>query len=143
MRVMARAPTSCGATAINPCGASVTVNTATTMATAVGHRMRRPTVISTSIQTNSTPKAISGSGRSPLLNGNQAARKTAAPVSTAAELRATRVPSRGSTNRLRISQVPIAARVAGSRIQTPAVLIDASWASTLWYQSNGASEAPK
>jgi hypothetical protein len=42
-----------------------------------------------------------------------------------------------------ISQVPIAARVAGSRIQTPAVLTDANCASTDWYQSKGASAAPK
>jgi hypothetical protein len=46
-------------------------------------------------------------------------------------------------HRLMISQVAIAAAVAGSRIQTPAVLIEARWASTLWYQSNGASLAPK
>ena len=42
-----------------------------------------------------------------------------------------------------ISQVAMAAAVAGSRIHTPAVLIDAMCASTLWYQSNGASAAPK
>ena len=52
-------------------------------------------------------------------------------------------PSRGSTWRLRISQPPIAAAVAGRRIHTPAVLTEAICASTLWYQSNGASLAPK
>ena len=35
------------------------------------------------------------------------------------------------------------ARVAGMRIHTPAVLTAARWASTDWYQSNGASVAPK
>ena len=118
-------------------------NAATTIAAAVGHNQRRPTDHSTSTQISTTPKAMSGSGRRPLLNGSQAARKTAAAVHTAARLRASRVPSRGSTTWLSSSQVPIAAAVAGSRIQTPAVLIDASWASTLWYQSNGASGAPK
>ena len=85
------------------------------------------------------PNAMSGSGRRPLLNGSQAARNTAPAVSTATRLTVIRLPSRGSTQRLMISQVAIAAAVAGSRIQTPAVLIDARWASTLWYQSNGAS----
>ena len=42
-----------------------------------------------------------------------------------------------------INQVAIAASVAGSRIHTPAVLTDASWASTDWYQSKGASLVPK
>ncbi len=42
-----------------------------------------------------------------------------------------------------ISQQPIPASVAGSRIHTPAVLTDASWASTDWYQSKGASVVPK
>ncbi len=41
-----------------------------------------------------------------------------------------------------ISHVAIAAAVAGKRIHTPAVLIDAMWASTDWYQSKGASVAP-
>ena len=35
------------------------------------------------------------------------------------------------------------ARVAGRRSHTPAVLIDARWANTEGYQSNGASVAPK
>ena len=36
---MARAPTSSGASAISPCGASVTLNTATTIAAAAGHSL--------------------------------------------------------------------------------------------------------
>ena len=89
------------------------------------------------------PNAMTGSGRRPLLNGSHAARNTAPAVSTATRSSATRLPSLGSTQRLMISQVPIAAAVAGSRIHTPDVLIDAICASTLWYQSNGASLAPK
>ena len=83
IRAIARAPTSRGATATSPCGASVTQNTATTIATAVGASLLVATVRSTSIHTASTPKAISGSGRSPLLNGSQAARNIAPPVATA------------------------------------------------------------
>ncbi len=143
IRAIARPPTSSGATAIKPCGASVTLNTATTIATAAGHSRRVPIAFSTRIQTAIAPNAISGSGRRPLLNGNHAARNTAPAVHTATRLTASRRPSRGSTQRLMISQVPIAAAVAGSRIHTPAVLIDASCASTDWYQSNGASLAPK
>ena len=37
----------------------------------------------------------------------------------------------------------IPATVAGNRIHTPAVLTVARCASTDWYQSNGASVAPK
>ena len=116
--------------AIRPCGASVTLNTATTIATAAGTSRRVAIAFSTRIHAASAPKAISGSGRSPLLNGNQAARNTAPAVHTATRLSAKRLPSRGSTQRLRISQVPMPAAVAGSRIHTPAVLIAARWAST-------------
>ena len=98
---------------------------------------------STRTHAATVPNAMIGSGRRPLLNGSQAARNTAPAVSTATRLMVIRLPSRGSMHRLMISQVAIAAAVAGSRIQTPAVLIDARWASTLWYQSNGASLAPK
>ena len=143
MRAIERAPTSSGAMAIRPCGASVTLNTATMIATAAGHSRRVPIAYSSRAQTASTPKAISGSGRSPLLNGSQAARNTAPAVHTVTRLVASLRPSRGRAHRLRISQVPMAARVAGSRIQIPAVLIAARWASTDWYQSNGASVAPK
>ena len=130
IRATARAPTSSGATAIRPCGASVTENTATTMATAYGNRRRVPIAYSTSAHTAITPNAISGSGRRPLLNGSQAARNTAAAVQTVTRFAASRLPSRGSTQRLRISQAPIPARVAGMRIHTLAVLIAARCAST-------------
>ena len=143
IRATARAPTSNGASAIRPCGASVTLKTATTIATAAGHNRRVAIAFSTSIHAASAPNAISGSGRRPLLNGSHAARNTAPAVHTATRLFASRLPSRGSTQRLMINQVPMAAAVAGSRIHTPAVLIAAICASTDWYQSNGASVAPK
>ena len=146
IRPMARAPTKSGATATSPCGARVTVNTATTIAIAVGANRWVAMVRSTSIQTARTPNAISGSGRRPLLNGSQAARNTIPAVATATRLLDRPPipdPSRGSTQWLRINQLPIAAAVAGSRIQTPAVLTEANWASTDWYQSKGASVAPK
>ena len=143
IRATARAPTRSGASAIRPCGASVTLKTATMIATAAGHNRRVAMALSTSTHAASVPNAISGSGRRPLLNGSHAARNTAPAVQTATRLFASRLPSRGSTQRLMISQVAIAAAVAGSRIHTPAVLIAARCASTDWYQSNGASVVPK
>jgi hypothetical protein len=127
---MAREPTSSGAIAIRPCGASVTLNIATTIATAAGQDRRAPIAYSTRTHVSSAPKAINGSGRRPLLNGSHAARNTAAPVQTATRLSASRLPRRGSTQRLSSIQVARAARVAGSRIHTPAVLIAARCAST-------------
>ena len=119
IRATARAPTSSGASAISPCGASVTLNTATTIATAAGHSRRVAMAFSTSTHAASAPNAMSGSGRRPLLNGSHAARNTAPAVHTATRLVASRLPSRGSTQRLMISQVAMAAAVAGSRIHTP------------------------
>src|ERR1700704_3911632 len=79
----ARAPTSSGASAIRPCGASVTLKTATITATAAGHNRRVAIAFSTSIHAASAPNAMSGSGRRPLLNGSHAARNTAPAVQTA------------------------------------------------------------
>ena len=133
MRITARAPTSRGASTTSPCGASVTVSTAMTIATTVGTSRRVAMVRSTAIHAASTPNAISGSGRRPLLNGSQAARNTAPAVPTATRLPVSPPaagPRRGSTWRLRISQLPMAAAVAGRRIHTPAVLTEANCAST-------------
>ena len=116
---------------------------ATTIATAAGHSLRVAIAFSTSIQVSSVPNAMTGSGRRPLLNGSQAARNTAPAVHTATGFAARGRPRRGSTQRDRISQHPMPARVAGSRIHTPAVLTEARWPSRLWYQSNGASVVPK
>ena len=140
---MARAPTSSGASAIKPCGASVTLNIATTIAAAAGHDRRAPIAYSTSTSVSSTPNAMRGSGRRPLLNGSHAATKTAAPVQTATRLSASRRPRRGMIQRLSSSQVAVPASRAGNRIHTPAVLMAARCASIDWYQSNGASVAPK
>ena len=49
----------------------------------------------------------------------------------------------GNMRRLTISQHPMPASVAGSRIHTPAVLTDATCASNAGYQSNGAYVVPK
>ncbi len=142
----ARAPVSSAATAIRPCGARVAVSNATTTATAAGASRCSAMARSTSIQVTSTPSAISGSGRSPLLNGSQAATNTAPAVKTATRLAASPPrpgPSRRSTQWLMISQQPIPASVAGSRIHTPAVLTEASRDSRPRYQSKGASVVPK
>ncbi len=98
---------------------------------------------STSTQVSTTPNAISGSGRSPLLNGSQLATNTAPAVHIVMRFTARRRPNRGITQRLSSSHVAMPASVAGSRIHTPAVLTLARWASTDGYQSNGASDAPK
>ena len=93
-----------------------------------------------------TPRAISGSGRKPLLNGSQAARNTAPAVHTATRLAASPPfagPNRRKMQWLMSSQQAIPASVAGSRIHTPAVLTDAIFDSTDRYQSNGASVVPK
>ncbi len=143
---IARAPVNNAATAINPCGANVAVNIATTIATAAGARRRLAIAVSTSTQVATVPSAISGSGRSPLLNGNQAARNTAAAVHTATRLAARPPlagPSRGSMYRLMISQHAMPASVAGRRIHTPAGLTEARCPSNPGYQSNGASVVPK
>ena len=146
VRAMTRAPVSSAATAISPCGASVAVSIATTIATAAGASRRSAIARSTSTQVTSTPSAISGSGRSPLLNGSQAARNTAPAVSTATRL-PPRPPLPGPSRRNiqwpMSSQHAIPASVAGSRIHTPAVLTDANLDSTARYQSNGASVVPK
>ena len=143
---MARAPVSSAATAIKPCGASVAVSIATTIATAAGASRCSAIARSTSIQVIITPRAISGSGRRPLLNGSQAARNTAPAVNTATRF-AARPPLPGPSRRriqwLMISQQAIPASVAGNRIHTPAVLTEANLDSTPRYQSNGASVAPK
>lgn len=113
------------------------------MARAAGQSLRVAMLFSISIQTATAPKAINGSGRRPLLKASQLARNTAAPVSTVIRLAARLRPRRGMTQRLSISQVAMPASSAGSRIHTPAVLMAARWASTDWYQSKGASVAPK
>src|SRR3954454_11254740 len=132
LRAMALAPTRIGASAMSPCGAVVTLNTAMTIAAAAGHPLRVPMAFSTSTHAAMVPNAMSGSGRRPLLNGSHAARYTAPAVRTATRFSAMRLPSRGRTQRLMINHVAMAAAVAGNRIHTPAVLIDARWASTLW-----------
>ena len=146
IRAIGRAAASRAATAIKPCGANVAVSAATMIATAAGTSRRLAIAVSASTQVRTVPKAIKGSGRRPLLNGSQAARNTAPAVHTATRLPAKPPrpgPSRRSMQRLMTSHVPMPASVAGSRIHTPAVLTDASWASTDWYQSKGASLAPK
>ena len=81
-----------------------------------------------------------------MLKGSQAARNTAAAVNITTRLAARPPlpgPSRRSIQWPMISQQAIPARVAGSRIHTPAVLTDASLDSSPRYQSNGASVVPK
>src|ERR1700728_838812 len=143
---MALAPVSRAAMAINPCGAGVAVSIAAMIATAAGASRRVPIALSTSTQVTTTPRAISGSGREPLVYGRPASTDTAAAVHTATRWAANPPfagPNRRNTQWLMSSQQVIPASVAGSRIHTPAVLTDASFDSTDRYQSYGASVVPK
>ena len=71
-----------------------------------------------------------GSGRRPLLYGNQKARNTSPPVQMATLLRRTATPSRGITSRLMTIQHRMPAINAGRRIHMLAVLTFANSAST-------------
>ena len=97
----------------------------------------------------SVPNAMSGSGRRPLLNGSHAARNTAPAVHTATRLAASGTPEPGQHAAATGSaSVPMPARVAGSRIHTPAVLTDGevgehgsgtSRTAPRWCRSSGSS----
>ncbi len=127
-----------------PCGARVTLNAATMIARQVGQTRRVPMVVLDQHPHREHAERDQRFGPQAVVEGqpggqeHRAGRPHGDPGCSAS-----RRPRRGSTQRLSSSQVPMAARVAGTRIQTPAVLIAAKWASTDWYQSNGASVAPK
>ena len=67
------------------------------------------------------PRAMMGSGRSPLFSGSQNARNMAAAVQAAGLLRLTATPSRGMTSRLMIHQHARPISRVGSRSQMLAV----------------------
>ncbi|SKV15022.1 Uncharacterised protein [Mycobacteroides abscessus subsp. abscessus] len=142
-RAMARPPASSGPSAMSPWGATVAASRATTIASAAGERRRVAMARSTRIQVSTVPNTMMGSGRRPLLNGSQAVRKTSAAVQTAVRLAASCSPSRGSIFLRRMYQVPMPARVAGTRIHTPTVLTCVSQLKRVAYQSNGDAVAPK
>ena len=77
---------------------------------------------SNSAQVSMRPNAMIGSGRVPLLYGNQNARNTSAAVQCAIRRPATAVPSRGRISRESSHHVPSAANKAGRRIHMDAVL---------------------
>jgi hypothetical protein len=98
IRAIGREAANNAATAIRPCGASVADNIATMIAVAAGTRRRVAIAVSASTQVATTPSAISGSGRRPLLNGSHAARNTAPAVHTAIRL-LPRLPRPGPSRR--------------------------------------------
>ena len=109
------------ATAIRPVGPVASENEARITAMAYGNMRRVAMARSTETQVSSAPRAMTGSGRRPLLKAIQKARNTAAALhTTTGVVRAAR-PSRGRTSRLMTSQHRIAAMRAGSRIQGLAV----------------------
>ena len=79
----------------------------------------------------SAPVAICPSGRSPLLNGIQAASSTRPAAHSAGRLATTAGPSRGSTSRDSSSQHTSAQIRSGNRIQMLASLTWVISASTL------------
>ena len=81
---------------------------------------------STSDQVSSAPRAMTGSGRRPLLNAIQNARNRAAPVQRERRHVRARRPRRGMTSRLMMSQDRIPHTSVGSRIHGLAVEISAN-----------------
>jgi hypothetical protein len=118
---MGRAPAIKAAKQMMPDGPAVTVTAPMRMAAAAGSSRRVAIARSTEHHVNKTPAATTGSGRKPLLNGNQKAKKTKAPVHSGSEERRAATPTRGATSRLSSHHVSKPAASAGRRIQTLAV----------------------
>ena len=101
-----------------PVGPENSVRAPTMQATATGMSRLVATARSTEHQVSRMPRAMMGSGRSPLLSGSQNARNMPAAVQIAAVLFLTAVPSLGMTSRLISHQQASAISRVGSRIQT-------------------------
>ncbi len=93
MRMIGRIPAMSAAKQMRPEGPAVKVNPAIRIATATGRSRLVATARSIEHQVSSTPRATIGSGRSPLLNGSQNARKTSAPVQRRVDFREWRRPA--------------------------------------------------
>ena len=98
---------------------------------------------STQHQVSRAPTASAGSGRRPLLNGNQIARKTNAADHTAGVLCRTARPRRGMTSRLMSHQPSNPRRKAGSRMNGAATLTSVMAEMTWKCQPNGSCGTPK
>lgn len=98
-------------------------------AIATGSSRLVATARSTEHQVSRMPRAMMGSGRSPLSSGSQVARNSPAAVHAAARLAFTAWPRRGITSRLIAHQQARAMARVGSRIQTLLVLTCAHSAS--------------
>ena len=121
MRTNSRAPAASAATHISPVGPAPRENAATPIAATPGTSLRVAIERSTSDQVSSAPRAMTGSGRRPLLNAIQNARNSAAPVQRGRrQVRASR-PRRGMTSRLMISHARIPHSSVGRRIHGLAV----------------------
>ena len=114
--------TSSAPTAAMPVGPENRVSAPMMIAMATGSSRLVATPRSTEHQVSRMPRAIIGSGRSPLLSGSQNARNMPAAVHAAARLVFTEWPSRGMTSRLISHQHVSAITSVGSRTQALLVL---------------------
>ena len=126
IRTASRAPAARAATHMSPVGPAPRENAATPIAATSGTSLRVAMDRSTSDQVSSAPRAITGSGRRPLLKAIQKPRKSAAPVHRGrCHVRASR-PRRGTTSRLMMSHDRMPHRRVGSLIHGLAVEISAN-----------------
>ena len=121
-----RAPAASAATHMSPVGPAPRENAATPIAATPGTSRRVAMDRSTSDHVSRAPSAITGSGRSPLLNAIQKARNRAAPVQRGPRQVRARRPSRGTTSRLMMSHDRMPHSRVGSRIHGLAVEISAN-----------------
>ena len=112
-----------------PVGPENRVSAPTMHATATGSNRLVATPRSTEHHVSRIPRAMIGSGRSPLLSGSQTARNIPAAVQAAARVFFTAWPRRGITSLLISHQQASAISRVGNRIQTLAVLTCAQIAS--------------
>ena len=108
-----------------PVGPENSVSAPMMTAIATGSSLLVATPRSTEHQVSRMPRAMMGSGRSPLFSGSQKARNMPAAVQAAARLCLTEWPSRGITSRLITHQQASAINKVGNRTHTLAVL---TWA---------------
>ena len=112
-----------------PVGPENRVSAPMMMAIATGSSLLVATPRSTEHQVSRMPRAMIGSGRSPLFSGSQKARNSPAAVHAAAWLVLTVWPSRGITSRLISAQHSSPITRVGSRTQALVVLTCAHSAS--------------
>ena len=108
-------------TANRPVGPTPRVIVARRVPTAAGSRRELAMARSKLAHVSITPRATSGSGRTPLLYGSQKARNMRAAVQWATRRPSMAAPNRGRISRDRMNQTMKPAMSAGRRIHSDAV----------------------